>query len=208
MTFIAPTMQGFSLGLGLIVAIGAQNAFVLRQGLRREHVASVVLLCALADAILISAGVFGLAKALGELDWLAKGMALAGAIFLIIYGWRAFARATAPQKLTVDQTGAPLSRGAALLQAAAFTLLNPHVYLDTVMLMGTAGAQQPPALQVWFVTGACVASFVWFGALGFGARWLAPLFTKPAAWRVLDAVIGVVMWSLAVLLLRHAFNAP
>ncbi|WP_439106228.1 LysE/ArgO family amino acid transporter [Congregibacter sp.] len=204
MTAFSPVAQGFSLGLGLIVAIGAQNAFVLRQGLRREHVGSVVLLCAIADALLITAGVFGLAKALGEFVWLAKGMALAGAIFLAIYGWRAISRARAPGELIVDQTGSSLSRGAALSQAAAFTLLNPHVYLDTMLLVGTAGAQQPPALQPWFAFGACAASFIWFGALGFGARLLAPIFARPAAWQVLDAMIGIIMWVLAVLLLRHA----
>ncbi|WOJ97233.1 LysE/ArgO family amino acid transporter [Congregibacter brevis] len=205
--FVAPTFQGFSLGLGLIIAIGAQNAFVLRQGLRREYVGSVVLLCAIADALLISAGVFGLAAALGDLVWLAKGMALAGAIFLAIYGWRAISRARTPGELNVDQTGNSLSRGAALLQATAFTLLNPHVYLDTMLLVGTAGAQQPAALQPWFVFGACAASFIWFAALGFGARWLAPLFAKPAAWQVLDGMIGVIMWVLAIVLLRHAFSS-
>lgn len=171
-------LQGLALSLGLIVAIGAQNAFVLRQGLRREHVGSVVLFCAMADALLISAGVLGMAHALGERPALARGLAVAG--------------------------GEGMSRVAALAQAAAFTLLNPHVYLDTVLLVGSIGAQQAAGLRGWFVAGASSASLFWFTGLGFGARWLAPWFARPGAWRVLDGLIGVTMLVLAALLLRHA----
>ena len=202
---IAPVfVQGIVLGLGLIVAIGAQNAFVLRQGLRREHVGTVVLFCAVADALLIIAGVFGMAQALGERPGLARAMALAGAAFLAVYGWRALQRARHSSQLTAAEGGAGLSRGAAMAQAAAFTLLNPHVYLDTVLLVGSIGAQQPDALRAWFAAGASTASLTWFAALGFGARWLAPLFARPKAWQVLDGLIGLTMWVLAVLLLRHA----
>ncbi len=196
--------QGLALGLGLIVAIGAQNAFVLRQGLRREHVAAVVAFCALADAALITAGVLGMAQALGRHPALAQAMALAGAAFLAWYGWQALQRARRVSQLQAAGGGAGLSRGAAMAQAAAFTLLNPHVYLDTVLLVGSIGAQQPAGLQGWFIAGASVASLGWFTALGFGARWLAPLFARPRAWQVLDALIGLTMWTLAVLLLRHA----
>ena len=136
-------VQGLVLSLGLIVAIGAQNAFVLRQGLRREHVGSIVLFCALADALLITAGVMGMARALGESPGLARALALAGAVFLTLYGWRALQRARNASRLTASEDGAGLTRGAALAQAAAFTLLNPHVYLDTVLLVGSIGAQQP-----------------------------------------------------------------
>ena len=198
-------LQGLVLSLGLIVAIGAQNAFVLRQGLRREHVGSVVLFCALADAILITAGVLGMAQALGERPGLARVMAMAGAAFLAWYGWQALRRARHAGRLIASREGTGLSRGAALAQAVAFTLLNPHVYLDTVLLVGSIGAQQPPDLRAWFVAGASIASLSWFSALGFGARWLAPLFAKPRAWQVLDALIGVTMWVLAVLLVRHAW---
>jgi len=202
---IAPVfVQGMVLGLGLIVAIGAQNAFVLRQGLRREHVGTVVLFCAVADALLIIAGVFGMAQALGERPGLARAMALAGAAFLAFYGWRALQRARQTSQLTAAEGGVGLSRGAAMAQAAAFTLLNPHVYLDTVLLVGSIGAQQPDALRAWFAAGASTASLTWFAALGFGARWLAPLFARPKAWQVLDGLIGLTMWVLAVLLLRHA----
>jgi len=198
-------VQGLALSFGLIVAIGAQNAFVLRQGLRREHVGSVVLFCALADAVLIAAGVLGMAQALGDRPALARGLALAGAAFLALYGWRALRRARQSQQLQAVVAGAGLSRAAALAQAAAFTLLNPHVYLDTVLLVGSIGAQQPDALRSWFVAGASSASLIWFGALGFGARWLAPWFAKPQAWQVLDGLIGLTMWVLAGMLVRHAW---
>jgi L-lysine exporter family protein LysE/ArgO len=196
-------VQSFLLSLGLIVAIGAQNAFVLRQGLRREHVGSVVLFCALADALLIAAGVLGMAQALGERPLLARALALAGAGFLAVYGWQALRRARHPQQLQAARDGAGLSRSGALAQAAAFTLLNPHVYLDTVLLVGSIGAQQPAGLRGWFVAGASAASMVWFGLLGFGARWLAPWFARPRAWQVLDVLIGLTMWSLSALLVVH-----
>ena len=198
--------QGLFLGLGLIVAIGAQNAFVLRQGLRREHVGSVVAFCAVADAVLITAGVFGMAQALGDRPMLARGLALGGAVFLAVYGWRALQRARRISALDVTASSPTLSRGAALAQAAAFTLLNPHVYLDAVLLVGSIGAQQPAPLQGWFAAGASTASLLWFSALGFGARWLAPWFARPRAWQVLDALIGVTMWVLSALLVRHVVN--
>lgn len=197
-------VQGLLLSLGLIVAIGAQNAFVLRQGLRREHVLPVVAFCALADAVLITAGVLGMAQALGRHPALAQAMALAGAAFLAWYGWQALQRARRASQLRAADGGPGLSRGAALAQAAAFTLLNPHVYLDTVLLVGSIGAQQPDGLRGWFIAGSSIASLGWFTALGFGARWLAPLFARPRAWQVLDALIGLTMWVLAALLVRHA----
>lgn len=196
-------LQGLALSLGLIVAIGAQNAFVLRQGLRREHVGSVVLFCALADALLIAAGVLGMAQALGESTGLARALALAGALFLGAYGWQALLRARKPQQLTASEGGGGLGRGAALAQAAAFTLLNPHVYLDTVLLLGSIGAQQPAALRIWFLVGASSASLFWFSLLGFGSRWLAPWFARPRAWQVLDGLIAMTMFVLSALLLQH-----
>jgi L-lysine exporter family protein LysE/ArgO len=199
-------IQGLVLSLGLIVAIGAQNAFVLRQGLRREHVAPVVLFCAFADALLITAGVLGMAQALGNSPGLARVLALAGAAFLVVYGWRALRRAQSAHRLQAAAGTDRLSRGAAVAQAAAFTLLNPHVYLDTVLLVGSIGAQQPAGLQGWFIAGASSASLAWFFALGFGARWLAPWFARPRAWQVLDALIGLTMWVLAALLLRHVLQ--
>lgn len=199
-------IQGLVLSLGLIVAIGAQNAFVLRQGLRREHVVCIVLFCALADALLIAAGVFGLAQVIGDRPVVAKVMAIAGAVFLGWYGWQALQRMRQKAGLRADARNDGLSRGAAVAQAAAFTLLNPHVYLDTVLLVGSIGAQQPSALRGWFVAGASSASMAWFSALGLGARWLAPLFAMPRSWQVLDGIIGVTMWVLAAMLLRHVVS--
>ena len=198
--------QGMALSLGLIVAIGAQNAFVLRQGLRREHVGSVVLFCAVADAVLIAAGVLGMARALGQSPGLARALAVAGAVFLAAYGWQALRRARHAHRLQAAAGGAGLRRGAAVAQAMAFTLLNPHVYLDTVLLVGSIGAQQPTALQGWFIAGASSASLFWFALLGYGARWLAPWFGRPRAWQVLDGLIGVTMFVLSALLLRHALG--
>lgn len=197
-------IQGLALGLGLIVAIGAQNVFVLRQGLRREHVGSVVLFCAAADAVLIAAGVMGMAQALGRSPNLARALALAGAAFLAVYGWQALRRAGQVRRLDASAAGSSLSPVAAVAQAAAFTLLNPHVYLDTVLLIGNIGAQQPAALRGWFVAGAAGASLAWFSLLGYGARWLAPWFARPAAWQVLDGLIGVTLFVLSALLVRHA----
>lgn len=197
-------LQGLVLSFGLIVAIGAQNAFVLRQGLRREHVGSVVLFCALADALLITAGVLGMARVIGDSPMLARALALAGALFLVTYGARALYRARQTQRTDAVAGGAGMSRAGALAQAAAFTLLNPHVYLDTVLLVGGIGAQQPVPLQAWFIAGASAASVMWFGLLGFASRWIAPVFARPRAWQVLDGLIGLTMFVLAALLVRHA----
>lgn len=200
----AALMQGFSLSLGLIVAIGAQNAFVLRQGLRKEHLGSVVLFCALADAALILAGVFGLAQALAERAFLARLLALAGAVFLAAYGYQALMRMRSGAALRPSQSATGATRSSVLAQAAAFTFLNPHVYLDTVLLVGGLGAQQPEQLQGWFAGGACLASAIWFSVLGFGARRLAPWFASARVWQVLDGLIGLTMWLLAMLMLQHA----
>ena len=200
-------LQGLALSLSLIVAIGAQNAFVLRQGLRREQVASVVFFCAISDALLIAAGVLGMGQALGERPMVAQALALAGAVFLAVYGWKALRRALQQNGLLANEDGDGLTWAAAMAQAAAFTLLNPHVYLDTVLLVGSIGAQQPAALQPWFVAGASSASLLWFCALGFGARWLAPLFAQPRAWQVLDILIGLTMWVLSGMLIVHLVAA-
>lgn len=199
-------VQGLALSLGLIVAIGAQNAFVLRQGLRREHVGSIVFFCAVADGVLIAAGVLGMAQVLGERPGLARALALAGAAFLMAYGVQALRRARHPHQLRPAANGSGLGRGAAVAQAAAFTLLNPHVYLDTVLLVGSIGAQQPGGLRGWFIAGASAASCLWFCLLGYGARWLAPWFARPRAWQMLDSLIGLTMLALAVLLVRHVFT--
>jgi L-lysine exporter family protein LysE/ArgO len=193
---------GFVLSATLIIAIGAQNAFVLRQGLRREHVLVVVAFCALADLLLISAGVAGLAKILGRAPTLTMALTMAGTLFLLWYGLRALRRAWRPQALRAAG-GARVSLRVAVAQAAAFTFLNPHVYLDTVLLMGSIGARQPADSRLWFVGGAALASGAWFTTLGFGARLLAPLFSRPRAWQVLDILIGATMLALAAALARQ-----
>ena len=199
-------VAGLALGLGLIAVIGAQNAFVLRQGLRREHVGLVVAFCAAADAALIALGVGGLGSAIGALPGLVRALAAFGVIFLGGYGLRALWRAFRPGTL-VAAGGAPISRRQALAQAAGFTLLNPHVYLDTVLLVGSVGAQQPGAVQkLAFAIGAASASVLWFSGLGYGARALAPWFAKPRAWQVLDALVGVVLLVMAAWLLPIAFG--
>ena len=197
--------NGLFMSLVLIVAIGAQNAYVLRQGLRREHVGAVVLFCAASDAVLIGAGVAGMAQALKGRPMLATALAGLGAAFLCAYGLRALWRSRQPAALQATAQGASsLSRAAVVAQAAGFTLLNPHVYLDTVLLVGSAGAQHAGLLKLWFVAGATTASALWFTSLGFGARLLAPVFAKPRAWQMLDALIGGTMLVLAAMLLRRA----
>ncbi|MDB5878996.1 MAG: Arginine exporter protein ArgO [Variovorax sp.] len=199
-------VHGLLLSLALIVAIGAQNAFVLRQGLRREHVGTIVLFCAAADAALIAAGVLGMAQALGDRPGLARLLALAGAAFLTVYGIQALRRSRHAGRLVSLPGQVASGRAAVFAQAAAFTFLNPHVYLDTVLLVGSIGAQQVGSLRGWFVAGAGAASLFWFGLLGYGARWLAPLFARPRAWQLLDLSIGGVMLVLALLLLRQALS--
>jgi L-lysine exporter family protein LysE/ArgO len=194
---------GFALSATLIIAIGAQNAFVLRQGIRKEHVAPIVAFCAIADLLLIAVGVAGLAGILGDSPTLVALLTIAGSAFLVWYGIRALQRALLPQSLRAATGNEPLSLANAMAQAAGFTLLNPHVYLDTVLLMGSIGTRQPPDMRIWFVGGAACASGVWFTTLGFGARLLAPIFARPRAWQVLDTLVGLTMLFLAVLLIRQ-----
>ncbi|GAB2820691.1 LysE family transporter [Alpinimonas psychrophila] len=193
-------LAGLGFGLALIVAIGAQNAFVLRQGLRREHVLVIVAICAISDALLIGIGVAGLGAIINQLEWLLLVIEVIGGIFLCTYGVMAAKRAWKPEVLTADTGGAPLTLKVAVGTILALTYLNPHVYLDTVLLLGSvAGTYE--SQRWWFGVGAMFGSLLWFSVLGFGARLLAPVFTKPAAWRVLDAIIAVVMFTLGTSLL-------
>jgi len=183
-------LAGFGFSLALIVAIGAQNAFVLRQGLRREHVLPVVAVCAAADAALMSAGIAGLGALLAEAPTVLSAVRWGGAAFLLGYAVLAARRALRPASLTpLDRP--PATLGATLLACLAFTFLNPHVYLDTVVLLGTVAHHDP---NPWaFGAGAATASLLWFTGLGLGARRLAPLLARPAAWRVVDGAIATVM---------------
>lgn len=196
-------VAGLGLGLSLIVAIGAQNAFVLRQGLRGEHVGPVVAICVGSDALLILAGVGGAGAVLSRLPGLATWMRLAGAAFLLGYGLLAARRAVRPTALQLDAAGTRRGLAAVLATCVALTWLNPHVYLDTVVLLGTYASAWEER-RWWFAAGAVVGSTVWFTALGYGARWLRPVFTRPGAWRVLDALIAAIMITLAVLLAVQA----
>lgn len=196
----APTLAGFFLGGGLIVAIGAQNAFVLRLGLLRQHVFAVCLLCAICDAVLIILGIAGLGSLVSNSPLLLNIATYGGALFLFVYGVMAFRRAWSPDAMQMAQQTA-MSLGVALSTALAFTFLNPHVYLDTVVLVGSISAQYSGQARIAFGVGAVSASIVWFFALGYGARLLAPLFAMPRSWQVLDVLIGCVMWTLATSLL-------
>jgi len=193
-------LAGLGFGLSLIVAIGAQNAFVLRQGLLRQHVLPVVLVCALSDAVLIAAGVAGAGVLLESAPGLLRVVGYAGAAFLIGYGLLAARRAFRPSALTAEGAAPRRSLGATVATVLALTWLNPHVYLDTVVLLGSIANTHGDS-RWWFAAGAVLGSLLWFFALGFGARLLQPVFARPSAWRVLDAVIAVVMWALAVSLL-------
>lgn len=196
-------IQGLLLGAALIVAIGAQNAFVLRQGARREHVGLVVAFCSAMDALLIVAGVAGIGGVLAAWPALETILTAGGAAFLGTYGLRAAWRAWRPGRLDAAAPAVRASRRTVLAQAAAFTLLNPHVYLDTVLLVGTVGAQHPAALRPWFAAGGAAASTLWFTALGLSARALGPWLSRPRVWRVIEALIAVVMLWLAVTLARR-----
>lgn len=198
-------LQGFGLGGGLIIAIGAQNAYVLRQGLKREHHLAIAAVCSLSDALLIVLGGVGVGTLIASTPVLATSAAALGVAFLSVYGAMAFRRAWVGEKLD-NGTDAPPARTlkSAILTALAFSLLNPHALLDTVVLLGSISGQYAWDARLWFLGGAVSASFAWFFALGIGAGYLAPLFRKPATWRILDALIGIVMWAIAASLLRSS----
>jgi L-lysine exporter family protein LysE/ArgO len=193
---------GYLTALSLILAIGAQNAFVLRQGLLRAHVFWLCLLFSLSDAVLIAAGVAGFGTLVGMAPWFPTAMALAGAAFLAVYGaLRLRAAWRGGDALALGGQSAPL--WPTLATGAAFTWLNPHVYLDTLGLIGAVSTQFAPRDEkVVFAIAAAAASFTFFFALGYGARLLAPVMTSRRAWQLLDLGIGLVMWVLAATLIR------
>jgi L-lysine exporter family protein LysE/ArgO len=189
-------VSGLGLGLSLIVAIGSQNAFVLRQGLRRQQVGIVVAICAVSDVVLIAAGVAGAGAVVQGRPALLDLVRVGGAVFLVVYGLIAARRALRPQTLDPELGAGPASVAAAAGTALALTWLNPHVYLDTVVLLGSV-AQSHPGRQWWFAAGAAVGSVLWFTALGYGAALLRPFFATARAWQVLDVVIALIMFTLA-----------
>ncbi len=207
---LAAGLSGFGLGAGLIIAIGAQNAYVLRAGLRRQNVLAVTSVCFVVDCVLIALGAGGFAGLIAAFPGLPAAAAWAGALFLFIYGLRALRAALRPDVLVAAPPDQAASRGRrhAVATALALSLLNPHVYLDTVVLLGGIAATHPPDDRLAFAVGAIAASGAWFYALGFGAARLAPLFAKPLAWRLLDAAIAIVMWAIAASLVWGRLAAP
>lgn len=194
-------VAGFSLGLSLILAIGSQNAFVLKQGLKKEHVFAVCFVCALSDAILISAGVAGFGTIVKQFPIIEVVARYGGAIFLTVYAFLSFKSALTKNHAlrTHEQPTQPLFKVVSI--CLAFTWLNPHVYLDTVVLLGSISTQYHPN-QGTFALGAVCASFVFFFSLGYGARLLAPLFEKPRSWQILEGLIGIIMLAIAFSLIR------
>ena len=197
-------LAGMTMGLSLIVALGAQNAFVLRQGLRDEHVFAVCLTCAVSDAALIMLGVTSFARIATLLPWLDPVMRYGGAVFLVVYGAKSLCSALCSTE-ALKSEGATARGGLAgtVLACLAITWLNPHVYLDTVVLLGTVSTRFPGAATS-FAAGAVAGSVLFFFALGYGAAWLRPVFAKPSAWRALEGAIAVVMWTIALKLIAGA----
>ncbi len=199
---IAPFIQGFGTGGGLIVAIGAQNAFVLSQGVRGNHHIIVALICIICDAVFISAGITGFGKALATSPTLSQFVVWGGAGFLFFYGLGAFRSALRGGSMDInDQTVKTLR--AAIITTLAVTLLNPHFYLDTVFLMGSVSSQFHGESRLYFWAGAVSASTLWFISLSLGGQMLAPLFKKQISWRILDSVVCATMWTIAVSLILH-----
>ncbi len=195
--WFGPFIPGFLLGGSLIIAIGAQNAFILRQGLLREHVFILCLICALSDALLIAAGVGGLGTIVSRSPLLIGAVTIGGALFLAAYAFIVFRRAFSGEALQAA-SGNVTDLKTAIAACLAFTFLNPHVYLDTVVLIGSLSGGYPGPARVWFGIGAATASFVWFFGLGYGASLLKPVFARPSAWKVLDILIGLVMAGLSL----------
>lgn len=200
---LATFLSGLGTGAGLIIAIGAQNAFVLRQGLLRQHVLPVVLVCIGGDILCICAGVAGMGALIRTNEWLLEFFRWGGALFLTVYGISAARRAASGNGAVEISEGGAGSLMEAITSCLAFTFLNPHVYLDTVVLLGSIAAQYGEDLKWTFASGALTASVLWFTGLGFGARLLLPIFQNPRAWRILDSLIALVMWAIALTLVLN-----
>jgi len=198
---VAPFIEGCGTGAGLIIAIGAQNAFVLKQGILKNYVFITALLCSCIDALLILLGVGGFGKLLTSNMTLLMIAKWGGVAFLAYYGFRSFRAVFTSQKLELHGGFERPTLKVTLVTTVAVCLLNPHVYLDTVVLLGSIGAQFPFPERTYFTFGAMVTSFVWFFTIAYGARFLAPLFQSPRAWKILDFIIGCIMWAIALSLI-------
>lgn len=205
---LGPFIQGAGVGAGLIIAIGAQNAFVLSQGVRRRYPLLIASICCCCDGVLILAGMAGLGKAVSTHPQWMRLAAWGGAAFLLVYGFRSLQAAVAGGSLEAGGGTRVATVRAAVLTTLAVTLLNPHVYLDTVVLLGSLSGQFAGAGRYAFAAGAIMASFFWFFSLSLGARLLAPLFRRPVAWRVLDSLVCLTMWSIAASLVVRNLAAP
>ena len=202
---LAPFIQGFGTGGGLIMAIGAQNAFLLSQSVRKNHHFTVALMCILSDMFLIGLGVFSIGTIVASSPQLKIAATLFGAAFLLWYGFLAFRSALKPGVLTTSNGQARTQRNV-VLTTLAVTFLNPHTYLDTVVLMGSLGGQFTGSGKLYFWIGGVTASALWFGTLAFGGQALAPLFRKPSSWRILDGTVCFVMWLIAASLIRQGLQ--
>ncbi len=190
-------LTGLLLGGSLIIAIGSQNAYVLKQGLLKSHVFIICLICAVSDAILITIGTTGVGEIIqNHPDWL-KAITWFGAAYLFIFGAMSFRAAFSNQTLQASKTGSSQNTKTVVTTVLALTFLNPHVYLDTVLLIGSIASPYTNEERYYFTLGAISASFLWFFGLGYGARFLTPLFAKPIAWKILNILIGLVIWWIA-----------
>lgn len=197
-------LKGMALGASLIIAIGLQNAFILRQGIKNRHIFAAALTASLIDVALIGAGVLGFGYLIEQTPFLINWITWGGAAFLAVYGLKSFWSAFRPQKLADEAAKGLMNKGSikeTILIIMGISLLNPHVYLDTVVLIGGLSASYGETGKYFFGLGAMTASFIWFYALGYGARLLSPLFAKQRAWQILDILIGIIMWGIAVSLL-------
>jgi L-lysine exporter family protein LysE/ArgO len=196
---VNPLIEGFALGASLIMAIGVQNAFVLKQGLKRQHLFLTAITCSLSDSLLIVLGVLGIEVLTEDFPILTNFMRWGGALFLLVYGLRSFWSVFHPHALiaALDNPN-KTSKLATFLALLGFTYLNPHTYIDTFLLLGTIGAEQPPHEQIPFMIGAVLASTTWFFSLTYGASTLSHLFKNPRAWQILDTIMGIVMIGIAI----------
>ncbi|MCE3237193.1 MAG: amino acid transporter [Gammaproteobacteria bacterium] len=200
---ITPLIKGYLVCISLIVAIGPQNAFVLRQGLRKQHVLLTALICSSTDAILIAAGVLGFGAIIASHPLLLSIAKWFGAAFLFLYGLKSFYSAWKNEYLDIQGAAPARSQKEIISALLVVGLLNPHAYLDTMVLIGTIGAQFAAGKRYLFTAGALLASITWFFFLGFGAGFLAAFFKKPLAWKILDIIIAFIMISIAVSLVYH-----
>ena len=199
MHWLSNYIEGFIMGAGLIIAIGAQNAFVLKQGIKRQHRAVVAWICALSDGLLITLGIAGMGFIFTNHPAITKTASFAGTFYLVWFACRSFISAFKGESMSIESSAPQgLSIHKAILTTLALTFLNPHVYLDTVVMLGSFGAARPAAMRPFYGLGAVTASFIWFFVLAYSGKFLAPLFRKQISWRILDTAIGIIMLYISV----------